>query len=75
MAYGLRTYGDDTRREDLLDLIADVSPSNNPLSTMFAVTEAKQTTHEWLEDYTARPVSNTGSVEGFEATFSLSSIL
>ena len=70
MAYGLRTYGDDTRREDLLDLIADVSPSDNPLSTMLATTEAKQTTHEWLEDYTSRPVANTGSVEGFEATFS-----
>lgn len=70
MAYGLRTYGDETRREDLLDLIADVSPSQNPLATMLATTEAKQSTHEWLEDYTSRPVANTGSVEGFEATFS-----
>lgn len=70
MAYGLRTYGDETRREDLLDLIADVSPNENPLSTMLGTTEAKQTTHEWLEDYTARPTANTGQVEGFEATFS-----
>lgn len=37
---------------------------------MLGTTEAKQTTHEWLEKYTARPTANTGSVEGFEATFS-----
>lgn len=69
MAYGLRTYGDDTRREDLLDLIKDTSPHENPLATMLGTTEAKQTTHEWLEYYTARPTSNTGNIEGFEATF------
>lgn len=54
----------------MLDLIQDVSPDSNPLSTMLGTTEAKQTTHEWLEKYTARPTANTGSVEGFEATFS-----
>lgn len=74
MAYGLKTTDraehQGTRREDLLDLIQDVSPNENPLSTMLATTTAKQTTHEWLEDYTARPTSNTGSLEGFEATFS-----
>ena len=74
MAYGLKTTdraeGQGTRREDLLDLIQDVSPDENPLSTMLGTTEAKQTTHEWLEDYTARPTGNTGEVEGFEATFS-----
>ena len=74
MAYGLRTYddaeGQGTRREDLLDLIQDVSPDENPLSTMLGTTDANQATHEWLEKYTARPTGNTGSVEGFEATFS-----
>jgi len=73
MAYGLRTYddaqGQGTRRENLLDLIQDVSPDENPLSTMLGTTEAKQTTHEWLEKYTARPTSNSGNIEGFEATF------
>lgn len=73
MAYGLLTTntaeGQGTRREDLLDLIQDVSSDENPLSTMLGTTEAKQTTHEWMEDYTARPTSNTGSREGFEATF------
>ncbi len=69
MAYGLQTYEDKARREDLLDIISDVSPDENPLSTMLAVVEAKQTTHEWLEDYITRPVSNTGTVEGAAATY------
>lgn len=70
MAYGLQTYDDKARREDLLDIIGDVSPDENPLSTMLAVTTAKQTTHEWLEDYMARPTSNTGAAEGAAATYS-----
>lgn len=70
MAYGILTYDDKARREDLLDVIGDVSPDDNPLSTMLAVTEAKQTTHEWLEDYISRPTSNTGEVEGAAATYS-----
>ena len=70
MAFGLQTYQDAARREDLLDLISDVSPDDNPLTTMLSVGEAKQTTHEWLEDYLSRPTSNTGTVEGSDATFS-----
>lgn len=69
MAFGLQTYDDKARREDLLDIIADVSPDDNPLATMLATTSASQTTHEWLEDYIARPVSNTGTVEGAAATY------
>lgn len=69
MAFGLQSYDDKARREDLLDIIADVSPDANPLSTMFKTTEAKQTTHEWLEDYIARPSSNSGIPEGAAATY------
>lgn len=70
MAYGLQTYQDSSRREDLLDLIGDVSPDDNPLSTLFATSKATQTTHEWLEDYLARPTSVNAQVEGFTATYS-----
>lgn len=70
MAFGLQTYQDAARREDLLDLIADVSPDENPLSTMLAQTKASQTTHQWLEDYIARPTTNTGTIEGGAATYS-----
>ena len=36
---------------------------------MLATVEAKQTTHEWLEDYISRPTSNSGEIEGADATF------
>ena len=70
MAYGLQTYQDGSRREDLIDLITDVSPDDNPLSTMLASTTASQTLHEWVEDYLARPTSVSAAVEGAAATYS-----
>lgn len=69
MAYGLQTFNDKSIREDLLDIISDVSPDENPLSTMLKTSTATQNTHEWLEDYISRPTSNTGTVEGSDATF------
>ena len=69
MAFGLQTYQDTVRREDLLDLIADVSPDDNPLTTMFAVTTAQNTLHEWTEDYISRPTSVSTSIEGAAATY------
>lgn len=70
MAFGLITYQDAGRREDLLDIIADVSPDDNPLSTMLGTTKATQTLHEWLEDYLSRPTSVNAAIEGQAATYS-----
>jgi len=70
MAFGLITYQDAARREDLLDIIGDVSPDDNPLSTLFATTTATQTLHEWLEEYLARPTSISADTEGAGATYS-----
>ena len=70
MAYGLQTFDDKVIKEDLLDLINDVSPDTNPLSTMLGVSEAKQTVHQWAEDYISRPISNSGTVEGAAAVYS-----
>lgn len=70
MAYGLQTYQDGSRREDLLDIINDVSPDDNPLSTLFKTSTAAQTLHEWVEDYIARPTSVTAATEGASATYS-----
>ena len=70
MAFGLQTYDDSTRREDLLDVINDVSPDENPLMTMLAVTTATQTLHEWPEDYLSRPTTVSKEVEGAAATYS-----
>jgi len=70
MANGVQTYDNQAIHEDLLDIIADVSPDSNPLTTMFGTTTAKGTIHQWTEDYLSRPTSNTGEVEGSDATFS-----
>jgi len=43
MAFGLLSTDDTVRREDLLDLITDVSPDANPLSTMLGTTTASDT--------------------------------
>ena len=69
MAFGLQTYDDKSIKEDLLDIISDVSPDENPISTMIGTNEAKQTVHQWLEDYIGRPTSNSGAVEGAAATY------
>lgn len=69
MAFGLQTYQDTIRREDLLDVIGDVSPDDNPLSTMLATGKASQTLHEWTEDYISRPTSVSSATEGAQATY------
>lgn len=37
-------------REDLLDIITNISPTDTPFTTGMKVTRAKATTHEWLTD-------------------------
>jgi len=70
MAWGDISYQAPTRKEDLMDFIADVSPDDNPLSTLFGRSSASNTLHEWTEDYIARPTAVSKSVEGADATFS-----
>lgn len=65
----LITYDEAGRREDLLDLITDVSPDDNPLTTMLGTTVAMNTLHEWLTDYIARPTSVTYVPEGADFTY------
>lgn len=66
----LQTYNDTVRREDLMDVLVDVSPDSNYIQTFAKVGTASQTLHEWGEDYIARKTTNAGSIEGDEATFS-----
>lgn len=63
------TYTDATRREDLLDLIGDVTPDSTPLATMLAHSTAQNTLHEWLEEYITPPTSVTYAAEGAAATY------
>lgn len=74
MAYGLLTQtgnsdSDEAMKEDLIDIITDVSPDENPLMTMLGRTTASQPLHQWLEDYISRPSSVSTSVEGAQATY------
>ena len=65
----LVTYDDASRREDLLDIVGDVSPMDNPLMTMLKTASANNTLHEWMEDYITPPTSVTFASEGAAATY------
>ena len=47
MAWGKITYDEAGRREDILDVIGDVSPDETPLLTLFGTSTVKNTLHEW----------------------------
>ncbi len=70
MAWGLITYQDTARREDLMDVIGDVSPDETPLMTLFGTSTARGTLHEWLTYNVTRPSSVSSDVEGADTTFS-----
>lgn len=69
MAWGQQTYQDPARREDLLDVLGDVSPDETPLMTLFGSGDAKGTLHEWLKYNLSRPTSVQADVEGADTTF------
>lgn len=69
MAFGLMTYQDATRREDLLDVLADISPDETPLLTLFGTSTARGTLHEWLNYNVTRPVSVSSNIEGADETY------
>ena len=59
----LLTYNAVGNREDLSDIITNISPTDTPLYSMFGRTSAKATYHEWVEDELAAPGENA-AVEG-----------
>jgi len=61
------TYNAVGNREDLSDIITNISPTDTPLYSMFGRTKADATYHEWLEDELAAPGANK-AVEGAEYT-------
>lgn len=70
MAYGLLTYDDASRREDLLSLLKDVSPlGGNYLTGNLGTSVARNTLHEWVTFNQTRPTSVSFSVEGADASF------
>ena len=65
----LVTYDNATRREDLLELIGNVTPDETPLATMLKTSKASNTLHEWAEDYITPPTSVAFASEGAAATY------
>lgn len=63
----LYTYDDQSRREDLLSILRDVSPNtDNYLVTNLGTSVATNTLHEWPVFNVARPTSITFAAEGAE---------
>jgi hypothetical protein len=65
----LVTFDDGSRREDLLSIVGDITPDDTPLMTMLKTSTAKDTVHQWLEDYITPPTSVTPASEGAAATY------
>jgi len=57
------TYSAVGNREDVSDIITNITPTETPLYSMFGKTKATATYHEWLEDELNAPGSNA-QVEG-----------
>jgi hypothetical protein len=66
--YALQTYQAIGNREDLLDIITDISPTETPMFTRFKRYQASQKKMEWQTDALKTPGSNA-AVEGADFTF------
>lgn len=55
-------------REDLIDMIYSVAPTDTPLISMMDKVEANGVTHEWQRDTLDTPANNT-TAEGADATY------
>lgn len=69
MPIGLITYQDSSRREDLIDVVTNISPSETPLLTGLPMgSPARQTLHEYtIDTYAAAAVDAAVEAAGFTA--------
>ena len=61
------SFSEPTNREDLSDVITNISPTETPLTSAFGKTKAKSTKHEWVEDDLADARKNAHA-EGEDVT-------
>lgn len=54
-------------REDLEDIISNISPEDTPFLTSIAKVSASQKTHEWTQDKLRARNKNNAAIEGAEA--------
>ncbi len=62
------TYDSIGEREDLSDVIYNISPTDTPFLSSAAKTQATAVLHEWQTDSLAAAVTNNAVIEGDEAT-------
>jgi hypothetical protein len=62
------TYDTVGNREDLLDVITNISPTDTPFLSRFGRSPAKGALHEWLTDNLANAADNA-AIEGADYTF------
>ena len=63
----LQTYQSTGNREDLLNVITNISPEKTPFLSSLGKSKAAATNHEWLTDTLAAPADNA-AVEGADIT-------
>lgn len=66
----LHTYMETVKREDILDEIKDVSPDDNPLTSILGTEAVSATTHQWPEMYISRDTANDASPQGDDNSYS-----
>ena len=62
-----KTYDAVGNREDLTDIIYDISPTETPFMSTVGQSKAKATYHEWQTDSLTDAVSTNAAVEGADA--------
>lgn len=71
-ASAVTTYAATGNREDLMDIVTNISPLETPMFSSFKKTTAKATYHEWITDSLASATSNA-QIEGADYSFSQAS--
>jgi hypothetical protein len=65
----LQTYQAIGNREDLEDIITNLSPDETPMFQAFGKTKATSTLHEWLTDTLTAGSAGNGQIEGGDYVF------
>lgn len=63
-----QTYDNNSRREDLLDVITNLTPTETPLMSGLGTSTADNTLHQWLKD-SLKSVGVNAAVEGADASY------
>ncbi|MEZ0602945.1 DUF5309 family protein [Paraburkholderia sp. IW21] len=65
------TYGTVGNREDLIDKVFMISPTDTPFVSAIAQTSATAVYHEWQTDALSAAIANNAAVEGADASYSV----